>query len=750
MTRLLAGLRIRLLLLVLLAVIPALGLVLITGQEHRHEAGQQVGQHLLRLARVASTEQVRLIQETRQFLGAIALLPEVRGVDDEACTAALAELLSHYHQYGNLFAVRPDGSIRCGGPSADTFGGLERPHVRLALTSAAFSIGEYVLDPVTRRAALLLGYPVVDGQGDVQFVLSASLDLTWLEQFAAVADLPAGSRLAMHDHTGTVLVRYPNPEQWVGRATPGGLISQGLKSGAREGIGEGTGAEGIARIFAFTPMGSAGPSDEAYLSLAVSSAVAYAEADALLRRNLVGLGSVAALALVAAWFGSEPILLRRLRALIHAADRLACGDLGSRSGLAHDRGEIGQLARSFDDMAESLQERSQERARLLSGIEEERATLAGVMAGMSQGVLVLDSERAVRYCNARAGNLLGLELVTLRDASIHAIIRQLSLSDSERVALQGQLEYTLDELGAAAPVALEMPGPPCRSLLLEVFPLARTDGAAHGACVLIRDVTTEREIERTKDELVAVVSHELRTPLAAVLGFADLMLERDLSKEQRHQYLSVIVQEGRRLTSLVNDFLDLQRMTAGSRCDTADSIDMGELLEQALVAAEPDTMHPISLQRPPWLPILQGDHGALLQVTSNLLSNAKKYSPAGGPIHVNVRLLGTEIEVSVRDHGLGLPPESVTRIFEKFYRVDNSDRRTIKGTGLGLAICQRIIEDHGGRIQAESEGLGLGTCIRFTLPVNVDALANATQAIPRDSSAPPALAARGPLALTRP
>src|SRR5207237_3274027 len=114
---------------------------------------------------------------------------------------------------------------------------------------------------------------------------------------------------------------------------------------------------------------------------------------------------------------------------------------------------------------------------------------------------------------------------------------------------------------------------------------------------------------------------------------------------------------------------------------------------------------------------VSADADQVLQVLANLLSNARKFSPRGGEVTLTARARPGMVEVSVRDRGLGLPPEAVPRLFEKFYRVDNSDRREIKGTGLGLAICQQIVAAHGGRIWAESDGLGHGSRFILTLPL---------------------------------
>jgi CheY-like chemotaxis protein len=142
-----------------------------------------------------------------------------------------------------------------------------------------------------------------------------------------------------------------------------------------------------------------------------------------------------------------------------------------------------------------------------------------------------------------------------------------------------------------------------------------------------------------------------------------------------------------------------------------------QLLEQCVEAAGDDAMRPIDLEVPIGLPAVRADSDRIQQVMANLLSNARKYSPAGGSVHVAACLADGQVILSVSDEGLGLPSDAIPRLFEKFYRVDNSDRRSIAGTGLGLAISRKIVEAHGGRIWAESKGLGQGSCFLFSLPV---------------------------------
>ena len=372
------SLRFRLVLLVVLAAIPAFALIIINGVQARQQAAMDAQAETLRLAREASTSQQALVDQTHRLLQALAAIPAVRSADPASCNRLLRGLLNSYKIYTNLAVVRPDGQLVCSGtpvqPGAST-DESDRKFFQQAIATKQFSYADYVIGRLSGKPSLLTGLPVLDAAGSVEVVIHAGIDLSWLSEFSANERLPQGSRVAVADRSGTLLMRYPNPEQWVGRRlSDSGLVTPRIVSGELEGTGEGVGAEGVPRIYGFTALGmAAAPGDDVFVSVAVPSAVAYDGANRRLAENLIGLGVVVLLALLAAWFGSSLFLLRRVRALVALTRRLASGDLAARSGLEHDGSELGELGRAFDDMAGSLQRDEAERGELLEDIDRERA-----------------------------------------------------------------------------------------------------------------------------------------------------------------------------------------------------------------------------------------------------------------------------------------------------------------------------------------------------------------------------------------
>lgn len=237
------------------------------------------------------------------------------------------------------------------------------------------------------------------------------------------------------------------------------------------------------------------------------------------------------------------------------------------------------------------------------------------------------------------------------------------------------------------------------------------------------------DVSRRKTEIISDVSHEFRTPLTTILGYAELIRDEDLDPGETREFADDIVRDVQRLTRMMENVLDLERLEARATAFRPVSVELPSLLEDEVARWEVDEAaadHAVSLSVKIGLPCVLADADRVAQVVRNFLANAVKYSPDGGAIDVRAEPTadGRFVRVSVTDHGIGISTEGQARIFERFARTQEAIARGIRGTGLGLAICRQIVELHGGTIGVESLA-GCGSTFWFTLPAAPPALGGA-------------------------
>jgi signal transduction histidine kinase len=252
-------------------------------------------------------------------------------------------------------------------------------------------------------------------------------------------------------------------------------------------------------------------------------------------------------------------------------------------------------------------------------------------------------------------------------------------------------------------------------------------GQLTGRLWLVSDVTRERESDRLKSEFISVVSHELRTPLTSILGYTELLMAREFAPNEQREFFKTIYDEANHLSQIVEDLLGISRLEAGRVKLNQWVVSMRQLIGEmtAQLSHHLSTRHRMVIDIPPQLPPAYVDRDKVKQILFNLLINAAKYSPRGGEIALSIKEAadlpedhptGRFLLVAVRDQGIGIAPEDLPRIWERFYRVDNTNTRRIGGTGLGLSITRALVELHGGRIWVESD-VGKGSTFFFTVPI---------------------------------
>jgi len=369
---------------------------------------------------------------------------------------------------------------------------------------------------------------------------------------------------------------------------------------------------------------------------------------------------------------------------------------------------------------------------LMKQIGELQVELSGhkaILSAMEEGVLVIDAEKTVLMANAAARKILGFPLDgNLTGRPLIELTRQpellgnigLSISASQTCSFELQLtpaKRTHDENSRAM----------TRYVLARCAPFKNEAQGQQlsGAVAVFHDITELRRLERMRTEFVANVSHELRTPLTSLMGYLETLHEGLNDPEETKNFLLVCRRQAERLSRIVEDLLRLSRLENPQQDIAATDIDLAEVVqmavEQCRPAAEDRGLNVYELELGARHAIIRGDRGLLVQAVANLIENAINYNRDKGK--VQVRLARHEatnaLEVSISDSGIGIPPEAMERIFERFYRVDKARSREQGGTGLGLAIVKHIALAHGASIHVESEvDTGTTFYLRFKAPAH--------------------------------
>ena len=413
----------------------------------------------------------------------------------------------------------------------------------------------------------------------------------------------------------------------------------------------------------------------------------------------IGFGVALLIALALAWPMSA-LLSGRLQTIAETAQRYSQGDF-SRPSFEYGRDEIGTVARVLDSTVFEL-------GRRLDESTTERAQLRSILAGMFEGVLLVNRDRRLVLTNHAARRMLQLP----EDAEgrhIRDLVREADLIQL--------MNTTLGQGDPPEAREVHLLRSPDRAYIANAV---RVDHEPAGGLVLVlHDVTDLRRADRVRRDFVANVSHELRTPLTAVRGYVEALLDAPPSTDaERRRFLDIIARHTLRMERLVRDLLRLARLDAGQ-----ETIERSEVGIDALIGGvEAEMEDALALKRQRLVrhvsadaAFVSGDPSKLHDALRNLVENAINYGPEESTIDVTAARTDVGVSLSVADCGAGIPPADMPRIFERFYRVDRSRTRDPGGTGLGLAIVKHLMELHGGRVSAENRAEG-GALVTLHLP----------------------------------
>jgi signal transduction histidine kinase/DNA-binding NarL/FixJ family response regulator len=340
-------------------------------------------------------------------------------------------------------------------------------------------------------------------------------------------------------------------------------------------------------------------------------------------------------------------------------------------------------------------------AQLFDAVDSEREKLEAILRGDWGGVVLVDEQKRVSFCNDAACAALGLVAERALGLPLEQAIPQTHLRDIaslfDQKAETAQREISLED---------------GRTVDAQI---AQIDGV--GWALVVQDISHLKELERIRSEFVSSVSHDLRTPLATILGYVDLLLSSGELSERGREFAGFIRESAESVTRFIDDLLEIGRIEAGRDLEMC-SCDLLAVIERAVHSCQPLALEKgqeLRWDPPQELPPISGSPHRLRQVMDNLLVNAVKYTGVGGWVSVTAHAEGDHVVVRVADNGIGIPVSQQPYIFDRFYRVDTEETAGIEGTGLGLSIVKSVVEKHSGRVWVESSP-GKGSAFTIVIP----------------------------------
>jgi two-component system phosphate regulon sensor histidine kinase PhoR len=390
-----------------------------------------------------------------------------------------------------------------------------------------------------------------------------------------------------------------------------------------------------------------------------------------------------------------------LKNMIKSAREIPKGNLKIRVK-PETNDEISDLADSFNLMSEELETK-------MNQLENEKIQLSSILSNMKEGVLALNSKGKILQVNSALKKMFKLQEPALNNF-YYEVFRSPQLRDLIDSVLK-QREAQSQELNLGFPEE--------KILLTQVSPIQMENEEEISTILVFFDITPIKKLERIRKDFVANVSHELRTPLTSIKGFVEALQDGAIkdSKQARH-FLSIISQQTERMNHIISDLLLLSQIESEGYQLKKERFSLKGLISEVL-----EELRGIAEKRSQQLKVnfdsgeyeIKADREKIEQVLINLLDNAIKFTPENRTIEIIVSKNQNQIQISIKDDGIGIPSTDLPRIFERFYRVDKARSQEQGGTGLGLAIVKHIVEAHAGRVWVESE-LNRGSTFHFTLP----------------------------------
>lgn len=361
----------------------------------------------------------------------------------------------------------------------------------------------------------------------------------------------------------------------------------------------------------------------------------------------------------------------------------------------------------YGRLAKGLEKLERSHTSHLSTLHGRMEEIQAILSSMSEGVVATDITGRISLINPMAAELFNLTHGEGVGEFPYKVFPDSELGDVfHQVYVKGfPVEKEIKWLN------------PERVLNLRLAPIRDEVEEIRGVVAVIGDVTKLRRLETMRKDFVANVSHELKTPLTSIKGFVETLLDGELEdKETTRKFMTIIFQEAERLNNLIHDLLDMSKLESGQTELRKKQVELDPLIDSVVLSVSNRINEKnLELEKDIKANAVWGDEDLLRELFINLIDNSVKYTPPGGKILVGSYREKDETIIYVKDNGFGIPTESLTRIFERFYRVDKGRSREMGGTGLGLSIVKHIVERHGGRVAVQSE-FGKGSEFKVAIP----------------------------------
>jgi two-component system, OmpR family, phosphate regulon sensor histidine kinase PhoR len=431
--------------------------------------------------------------------------------------------------------------------------------------------------------------------------------------------------------------------------------------------------------------------------VAMPLTVVDAAANQVSRTVLLAMLLAVIIAALAAWLIARTTT-RPIRRLTGAANKLAAGELGKKVAV-ESKDEVGVLARAFNDMSANIQS-------TVTELSAEKNKLAGVLANMADGVIMTGADGRIQLANRTAGRLLGFSDAEASGRPVIEVVRDHEVEDLLKECLKSGREQAVQfESGISRK-------------FLRALAVPTTADKNKGVLLLFQDLTGVKALQTMRRELIGNMSHELRTPIAGIKAMAETLREGAIGeKDIAADFLARIEAEADRLAHMVSELTQLSQIETGQAELKMEPVPVNSLVEDVLKQMAPlaeRAQVTLAAELAAGLPAVEADRERIRQTVINLVHNAIKFNHPGGSVTISTFGDHDTVSVSVADTGVGISPDDLPHVFERFYKADRA--RSGGGSGLGLAIAKHTVQAHGGTIRARSEP-GKGSRFTFTLPV---------------------------------